>query len=84
MATHPPWESDSLLSLCSLHSAWGLSAACVVLCCVPTGRCGAMKIMLADQGQEWKEVLVNFEDWMKGDLKATCVSGVFKGEMCNI
>ncbi|KAM6979566.1 glutathione S-transferase P [Aplochiton taeniatus] len=34
-----------------------------------------MKIMLADQGQEWKENLVNFEDWMKGDLKARCVFG---------
>ncbi|XP_063044148.1 glutathione S-transferase P-like [Engraulis encrasicolus] len=40
------------------------------------GRCGAMRIMLADQGQEWKEVVINYEnDWMKGDLKATCVFG---------
>ncbi|KAJ8281424.1 hypothetical protein GJAV_G00067520 [Gymnothorax javanicus] len=39
------------------------------------GRCGAMRIALADLGQEWKEVDVSFEDWMKGDLKATCVFG---------
>ncbi|XP_028816075.1 glutathione S-transferase P [Denticeps clupeoides] len=37
------------------------------------GRCGALRIMLSDQGQEWKEIVMNFEDWMKGDLKATCV-----------
>uniref|UniRef100_A0A8C8JTR2 glutathione transferase n=1 Tax=Oncorhynchus tshawytscha TaxID=74940 RepID=A0A8C8JTR2_ONCTS len=40
-----------------------------------TGRCGAMRIMMADQGQEWKEIVVDFADWMKGDLKATCVFG---------
>jgi len=34
-----------------------------------------MRIMLADQGQEWKEIVVNFDDWMKGELKATCVFG---------
>lgn len=34
-----------------------------------------MRIMLADQGQEWKEIVVNFEDWMKGDLKSTCTFG---------
>jgi len=39
------------------------------------GRCGAMRIMLADQGQEWKEIVVSFDDWMKGDLKARCVFG---------
>ncbi|KAG7461564.1 hypothetical protein MATL_G00192370 [Megalops atlanticus] len=39
------------------------------------GRCGAMRIMLADQDQEWKENVVAFEDWMKGDLKASCVFG---------
>lgn len=33
--------------------------------------------MLTDLGQEWKEVVIsNFEEWMKGDLRATCVSGV--------
>ena len=30
--------------------------------------------MLADQGQELKEVHVSMEEWQKGDLKATCVS----------
>ncbi|XP_012675518.2 glutathione S-transferase P-like [Clupea harengus] len=39
------------------------------------GRCGAMRLMLSDQGQEWKEVTVPFEEWTKGDLKATCVFG---------
>uniref|UniRef100_A0A8C8K6V9 Glutathione S-transferase n=1 Tax=Oncorhynchus tshawytscha TaxID=74940 RepID=A0A8C8K6V9_ONCTS len=39
------------------------------------GRCGAMRIMMADQGQEWKEILMDFADWTKGDLKASCVSG---------
>ncbi|XP_071391059.1 glutathione S-transferase P-like [Centroberyx affinis] len=41
----------------------------------PKGRCGATRILLADQGQDWKEIVVNFEDWHKGDLKATCVFG---------
>uniref|UniRef100_A0A6Q2Y190 Glutathione S-transferase n=1 Tax=Esox lucius TaxID=8010 RepID=A0A6Q2Y190_ESOLU len=39
------------------------------------GRCGALRIMLADQGQEWKEVVVDFPEWMKGTLKSTCVFG---------
>nr|pir glutathione transferase (EC 2.5.1.18) - Atlantic salmon (fragments) [Salmo salar] len=25
---------------------------------------GAMRIMMADQGQEWKEIVVDFADWM--------------------
>ncbi|XP_029518218.1 glutathione S-transferase P [Oncorhynchus nerka] len=39
------------------------------------GRCGALRIMMADQGQEWKEILMDFADWTKGDLKASCVFG---------
>ncbi|KAF7702378.1 hypothetical protein HF521_001661 [Silurus meridionalis] len=39
------------------------------------GRCGALRIMLSDLGQEWKEIVVNFDEWMKGDLKKTCVFG---------
>ncbi|XP_056147727.1 glutathione S-transferase P-like isoform X2 [Lampris incognitus] len=39
------------------------------------GRCGAMRIMMADQGMEWKENVVSFGDWQKGDLKNTCVFG---------
>ncbi|XP_062856611.1 glutathione S-transferase P-like [Trichomycterus rosablanca] len=39
------------------------------------GRCNAARIMLSDQGQEWKEVVVTFDEWMKGDLKKTCVFG---------
>ncbi|KAK7137521.1 hypothetical protein R3I94_013238 [Phoxinus phoxinus] len=39
------------------------------------GRCGALKMMLADYGQQLKENLVTFEEWMKGDVKASCVFG---------
>ncbi|KAM3863386.1 glutathione S-transferase P-like [Diretmus argenteus] len=39
------------------------------------GRCGATRIMLADQGQDWKENVVSFDTWLKGDLKKTCVFG---------
>uniref|UniRef100_A0A8C5CXG3 Glutathione S-transferase n=1 Tax=Gadus morhua TaxID=8049 RepID=A0A8C5CXG3_GADMO len=39
------------------------------------GRLGAIKIMLADKGQELKVVLVSMEEWQQGDLKATCVFG---------
>nr|ALM01490.1 glutathione S-transferase [Paramisgurnus dabryanus] len=39
------------------------------------GRCSALKILLADQGQQLKENLVTFDDWMKGDLKKCCVFG---------
>ncbi|KPP65669.1 Glutathione S-transferase P-like [Scleropages formosus] len=34
-----------------------------------------MRILMADQGVEWKEKVVVFDEWMKGDLKATCVFG---------
>uniref|UniRef100_A0AAR2LT20 Glutathione S-transferase n=1 Tax=Pygocentrus nattereri TaxID=42514 RepID=A0AAR2LT20_PYGNA len=47
----------------------------LTLCHAEVGRCGATRIMLSDQGQEWKEIVVNFEEWMKGDLKKTCVFG---------
>ncbi|XP_041120530.1 glutathione S-transferase P [Polyodon spathula] len=39
------------------------------------GRCEMMRMLLADQGQEWKENVIPFDIWMKGDLKATCVFG---------
>ncbi|XP_056099390.1 glutathione S-transferase P isoform X2 [Rhinichthys klamathensis goyatoka] len=39
------------------------------------GRCGALKMMLADYGQQLKENLVTFDDWMKGDIKASCLFG---------
>ncbi|XP_076850216.1 glutathione S-transferase P 1-like [Brachyhypopomus gauderio] len=39
------------------------------------GRCGATRIMLSDQDQQWKEIVVTFDEWMKGDLKKTCVFG---------
>ncbi|XP_067312801.1 glutathione S-transferase P-like [Pseudorasbora parva] len=39
------------------------------------GRCGALKILLADNGQQLKENLVTYEEWMKGDIKASCTFG---------
>ncbi|XP_053253647.1 glutathione S-transferase P [Podarcis raffonei] len=39
------------------------------------GRCEAMRMLLADQGQEWKEDVVTMEIWTKGDLKKSCVFG---------
>ncbi|KAL0973665.1 hypothetical protein UPYG_G00208080 [Umbra pygmaea] len=39
------------------------------------GRCSAMKILLSDKDQVWKENLVEIADWMKGDLKKSCVFG---------
>jgi len=31
-------------------------------------------MMLADYGQELKENLVTFDEWGKGEIKASCVS----------
>nr|AAB24726.1 glutathione S-transferase pi, GST {N-terminal} [Chinese hamsters, SA7 cell line, Peptide Partial, 48 aa] [Cricetulus griseus] len=31
----------------------------------------AMRILLADQGQSWKEEVVTVETWRKGSLKST-------------
>ncbi|XP_015200747.1 glutathione S-transferase P-like [Lepisosteus oculatus] len=39
------------------------------------GRCEAMRMLLADQGQDWKENVVEINMWMKGDLKASCLFG---------
>ncbi|XP_068111389.1 glutathione S-transferase P 1-like [Hyperolius riggenbachi] len=39
------------------------------------GRCESMRMLLADQGLEWKEEVVAFEDWLKGDLKKAAVFG---------
>ncbi|XP_039511051.1 glutathione S-transferase P isoform X1 [Pimephales promelas] len=39
------------------------------------GRCGALKMMLADYGQELKENLVTFDEWGKGEIKASCLFG---------
>lgn len=32
-------------------------------------------MLLADQGQSWKEEVVTKETWLQGPLKASCVSG---------
>ncbi|XP_052471482.1 glutathione S-transferase P [Carassius gibelio] len=39
------------------------------------GRCGALKMILADNGQQLKENLVSIEEWMKGDMKGSCLFG---------
>ncbi|XP_063814603.1 glutathione S-transferase P 1-like [Pseudophryne corroboree] len=39
------------------------------------GRCEAMRMLLADQGLDWKEEVVTFDNWMKGDLKKQAVFG---------
>ncbi|KAI4899197.1 hypothetical protein NFI96_023590, partial [Prochilodus magdalenae] len=38
-------------------------------------RCGPIRILLSDQGQEWKSIVVSYEEWMKGDLQKTLVFG---------
>ncbi|XP_013918809.1 PREDICTED: glutathione S-transferase P-like [Thamnophis sirtalis] len=39
------------------------------------GRGEAIRLLLADQGQEWTEDVVNGEIWKKGDLKKLCAFG---------
>ncbi|XP_005351698.1 glutathione S-transferase P [Microtus ochrogaster] len=39
------------------------------------GRCEAMRMLLADQDQSWKEEVVSIDTWMKGLLKSTCLYG---------
>uniref|UniRef100_A0A5F9CPB1 glutathione transferase n=1 Tax=Oryctolagus cuniculus TaxID=9986 RepID=A0A5F9CPB1_RABIT len=39
------------------------------------GRCEAMRMLLTDQGQSWKEEVVNLETWSQGSLKASCLYG---------
>ncbi|XP_054296194.1 glutathione S-transferase P [Pongo pygmaeus] len=39
------------------------------------GRCAALRILLADQGQSWKEEVVSMETWQEGSLKASCLYG---------
>nr|XP_048274184.1 glutathione S-transferase P [Myodes glareolus] len=39
------------------------------------GRCEAMRILLSDQDQSWKEEVVSIDTWMKGLLKSTCLYG---------
>ncbi|XP_042626621.1 glutathione S-transferase P [Cyprinus carpio] len=41
------------------------------------GRCGALKMMLADNDQQLKENMVSIEEWMKGDMKGSCLFGWF-------
>nr|XP_007962665.2 glutathione S-transferase P [Chlorocebus sabaeus] len=39
------------------------------------GRCAALRMLLADQGQSWKEEVVTVETWQEGSLKASCLYG---------
>ncbi|KAL1774531.1 glutathione S-transferase P [Sigmodon hispidus] len=39
------------------------------------GCCEVMRILLADQGQSWKEEVVTMDTWMQGILKSTCLYG---------
>ncbi|XP_004481669.2 glutathione S-transferase P-like [Dasypus novemcinctus] len=39
------------------------------------GRCEATRMLLADQGQSWKEEVVTKDTWLQGDLKASCLYG---------
>ncbi|XP_075785232.1 glutathione S-transferase P [Pelodiscus sinensis] len=39
------------------------------------GRCEAIRMLLADQEQEWKEDVVTMELWQKGELKKSCLFG---------
>ncbi|KAG9469763.1 glutathione S-transferase P 1-like [Eleutherodactylus coqui] len=39
------------------------------------GRCEAMRMLMADQGAEWKEEVVTHDMWLKGDLKKDAAFG---------
>ncbi|XP_056409678.1 glutathione S-transferase P 1-like [Hyla sarda] len=43
------------------------------------GRCEAMRMLMADQGSEWKEEIVTSDIWQKGDLKRDAVFGQLPG-----
>lgn len=39
------------------------------------GRCEATRMLLADQGQSWKEEVVTIDVWLQGSLKSSCLYG---------
>ncbi|XP_041029910.1 glutathione S-transferase P-like [Carcharodon carcharias] len=39
------------------------------------GRCSAMRMLMADQGQTWKEVALSKEQWTNGDTRKSCAFG---------
>ncbi|XP_075073335.1 glutathione S-transferase P [Mixophyes fleayi] len=43
------------------------------------GRCEAMRMLMADQGLDWKEEVVTFDNWMGGNLKKEAVFGQLPG-----
>ncbi|XP_072280121.1 glutathione S-transferase P [Pyxicephalus adspersus] len=43
------------------------------------GRCEAMRMLMADQGVDWKEEVVTFDTWQQGDLKKEAVFGQLPG-----
>uniref|UniRef100_A0A8C8UME7 Glutathione S-transferase n=1 Tax=Peromyscus maniculatus bairdii TaxID=230844 RepID=A0A8C8UME7_PERMB len=42
---------------------------------MPLIRLAAMRILLADQGQSWKEEVVTVDTWKQGSLKSSCLYG---------
>ncbi|XP_006861120.1 PREDICTED: glutathione S-transferase P 1-like [Chrysochloris asiatica] len=55
---------------------WSVPVPPYTIVYFPTrGRCEAMRMLLADQGQSWKEEVVTKETWMQGQLKASCLYG---------
>lgn len=44
------------------------------ICFFFTGRAESIRLMLKDQGKEFKEVPVTFDMWMEGTVKNSCVS----------
>uniref|UniRef100_A0A5F4VWA1 Glutathione S-transferase P n=2 Tax=Callithrix jacchus TaxID=9483 RepID=A0A5F4VWA1_CALJA len=84
---HPPMGSNELFVRCSAALHRGLlpssrllpgnheSPHLVLLSPPHAGRCEAMRMLLADQGQSWKEEVVSMETWQQGSLKASCLYG---------
>lgn len=44
----------------------------LMLCAVP-GRCGALRIMLSDQAQEWKDVFVTYDEGRHKENLCECL-----------
>ncbi|XP_053781274.1 glutathione S-transferase P isoform X4 [Desmodus rotundus] len=57
------------------RSSVPLVHSCLPVPCIPPGRCEAMRMLLADQGQSWKEEVVTKDAWLQGSLKASCLYG---------
>ncbi|CAH2321470.1 glutathione S-transferase P [Pelobates cultripes] len=65
----------------NIHSAGGKMPEYTIVSFNIRGRCEAARMLLADQGLEWKDEFVTIDTWLQGDLKAKAVFGqlpVFK------